>query len=124
VPPLIERAAGWVWREMAPQYNVAAVVRGLLGEAYDRLGQLDSGAGHFEALAATQRARNTWTGSGIPVSFAHQRLVVLYARMGRLEDARRHWKIFSETFTNPDPEVRHLIDEARDALAEVERRKG
>ena len=61
---------------------------------------------------------------GIAYSFAHQRLVLLYARMGRLEDARRHWKIFSETFTNPDPEVAHLVEEAREALLNAERERG
>jgi len=53
-------------------------------------------------------------------SFAHQRLVVLYARMGRLEDARRHWKSFSDTFTRPDPEMQPLVEEARAALASAE----
>jgi hypothetical protein len=56
------------------------------------------------------------TSLGIPFSFAHQRLVLLYARMGRRADAERHWKIFSATFTHPDPELRHLADEARSAL--------
>lgn len=59
---------------------------------------------------------------GLTRSFAHQRLVVLSARMGRFEDARRHREISSETFTNPDPEVRHLVDEAREALMGAERR--
>jgi hypothetical protein len=30
----------------------------------------------------------------------------------------------TQTFTNPDPEVAHLLDEARDALREAERRGG
>jgi hypothetical protein len=29
-----------------------------------------------------------------------------------------------ESFTNPDPEVAYLLDEARDALREAERRGG
>jgi hypothetical protein len=44
--------------------------------------------------------------------------------MGRLEDAQQHYQIFTETFTNPDPEVAYLLDEARDALREAERRGG
>jgi hypothetical protein len=39
--------------------------------------------------------------------------------MGRVEDATRHWKIFQEAFTNPDPEFRYLIDEAREALRQA-----
>lgn len=38
---------------------------------------------------------------GLTYSFAHQRLVVLYAKLGRVEDARREWHIFSATFTTP-----------------------
>jgi len=37
--------------------------------------------------------------------------------MGRREDAERHWREFSAAFTNPDPEVKHLLDEARAAIA-------
>ncbi len=57
---------------------------------------------------------------GLFSSFAHHRLVLLYARMGRLEDARRHWKIFEDIFTNPDPELRPMVEEARQALVQVE----
>jgi hypothetical protein len=72
----------------------------------------------------------TWQGSrgyiqlnrGLTHSFAHQRLVLLYARLGQLDEARRHWRVFSETFTTPDPELVHLVDEARAALASAERR--
>jgi len=45
---------------------------------------------------------------------------VLLARLGRLDEARRHWEIFRTTFTNPDPECAHLIDEARSALEAAE----
>ena len=53
-------------------------------------------------------------------SFAHGRLVLLYARMGRLEDARHHWQIFTESVRTPDPEIRPMIAEARAALASAE----
>ena len=92
----------------------------LLAAAYERQGHLDSSAAQLERLASWQGARPAgWR--GLTHSFAHQRLVLLYARLGRLEDARRHWKIFSETFTSPDPELQHLVDEARAALASAER---
>ena len=57
---------------------------------------------------------------GVILPFAHRRLVLLYARMGRLEDAKRHWKIFAETVRTPDPELRPLIEEARAARASAE----
>jgi len=43
--------------------------------------------------------------------------------MGRVDDARRHWKVFSETFMQPDPEVAHLVEEARAALEAAERKR-
>ena len=38
----------------------------------------------------------------------------------RVEDARRHWEIFEKTFTNPDPELVPMVEEARRALEEAE----
>ncbi len=97
-----------------------ALKRWLVAEAYEKLGRPDSAAVYFELamspignLAATSHAR-------IAYSYAHRRLVLLYARMGRPEEARRHWQIFSATFTRPDPEMLPLIEEARSALAVAE----
>ena len=109
------------WR--SPPIN--QLTRWTIADAYTHLDRPDSAIVYLEDIAnwrSYSEEENRLR--GLTHSFAHQRLVVLYARMGRLEDARRHWKIFSETFTNPDPEVRHLIDEAREALAEAERRGG
>ena len=44
--------------------------------------------------------------------------------LGRVNDARRHWEAFSRTFKNPDPELRPMIEEARQALARAERVAG
>jgi DNA-binding SARP family transcriptional activator len=99
----------------------AMPIRWLVATAYDRLGNSDS--------ASTMYEKVLWAGGsyadylvlrGIPWSFAHQRLVVLYSRMGRLSDARGHWQKFSEAFTNPDPEFRYLREEARSALRQAE----
>jgi tetratricopeptide (TPR) repeat protein len=105
--------------------RINALTRWLVAEARERVGALDSAAAMYERIA-------TWSGfsaweprqRGLAESFARQRLVVLYCRMGRLDDARRHWEILSETFTQPDPEVAHLVDEARAALEEAERKAG
>jgi tetratricopeptide (TPR) repeat protein len=89
--------------------------RWLVAEAYDHLGPPDSAAVAFERALEPPDSR--WV---IPtlmyVPYAHQRLVMIYAHMGRREDAERHWREFSATFTNPDPEVKHLLDEARAAI--------
>jgi hypothetical protein len=57
---------------------------------------------------------------GIFLPFAHRRLALLYARMGRLGDARRQWRTYVETVRTPDPELGPLIAEARVALVAAE----
>ena len=116
VPPLLAPAfaAGWAWPHMVSPFagiglDIGDLARALLGRAYERLGQPDSAVAVYEYLAAPHR-------TPLPYSFAHQRLAVLYATLGRLDDARRHYRVFTETFTGPDAEVAHLLDEARTAL--------
>ncbi len=103
--------------------NRLTQVRWLLADAHERLGRPDSAAAYLEPLSLLMETDGReWdiVARGIPYAFANQRLVLLYVRMGRLEDAQRHWKIFSESFTRPDPEVRPLLEEARAALASAE----
>ncbi|MBI1799284.1 MAG: protein kinase, partial [Candidatus Eisenbacteria bacterium] len=92
-------------------------LRWLVADAYERLGKPDSAAAYFEL--ALSPARTFWeerVAMRMASSFAHRRLVMLYAHMGRLTDAERHWQILAETFTHPDPELRDLVDDARSAL--------
>lgn len=91
-------------------------VRWFLADVFEQLGQPDSAAVLLERVASDPAP---WEMS-VLVPFAHHRLVLLYARTGRLEDAKRHWKIFSETVRTPDPEIQPLITEARSALASAE----
>ncbi len=86
--------------------------RWLVAEAWEHTGPPDSAATAFERALEPPESQ----GAVIFPPYAHQRLVMIYARMGRREDAERHWEAFSTTFTNPDPEVRHLLDEARAAI--------
>jgi tetratricopeptide (TPR) repeat protein len=96
-------------------------LRWLVANAYENLGRPDSAAAYFEiVLSPVGRVDQEYLSRGIAFPFAHQRLVLLYARMGRLEDAKRHWEIFSGTFTRPDPELAPLLAEARAALAGAE----
>jgi tetratricopeptide (TPR) repeat protein len=93
-------------------------VRWFLADAFEQLGQPDSAAAILERVTSDPAP---WEpGRGIRLAFAHRRLVLLYARMGRLEDARRHWQVFAETVRTPDPELEPLIEEARAALASAE----
>ena len=91
----------------------------LVAEAYEHLGRPDSSAAFFERVLSPASMVQSPTTAGLSVasSFARQRLILLYARMGRTDEVRRHWEIFRDTFTRPDAEVRHLVDEARAALA-------
>jgi len=86
--------------------------RWLVAEAYEHLGPPDSAAVAFERVLEPPESQ----GIAFSPPYAHQRLVMIYARMGRREDAERHWREFSAAFTNPDPEVKHLLDEARAAI--------
>jgi hypothetical protein len=96
----------WTWRRIG-----TPPVRWLVAEAYDRLGPPDSAAVAFERVLEPPESR----GGGY-VPYAHQRLVMIYAGMGRGDDAERHWHAFSAVFTNPDPDVKHLLDDARAAI--------
>ncbi len=115
VRPLADvRKSGLPWFSQPAQW--------LLAVAYERLGQLDSAAAQLELLATWQGSRGAFGKKrGLTHSFAHQRLVLLYASLGRPADAWRHWQVFTTTFTDPDPEMQHFVDEARAALAGVER---
>jgi tetratricopeptide (TPR) repeat protein len=95
--------------------------RWLVATAYESKEQPDSAAFYYEsALSHYRLFPDAVMLRGLGCSFARQRLVLVYASMGRLDDARKHWEIFSEAFTRPDPEVIHLVEEARAALASAE----
>jgi tetratricopeptide (TPR) repeat protein len=103
------------------QVQSASLIRWLVAEAYDQLDRPDSAAAYFErAIAPPPEGGTNFAQVRMASSFAHRRLVLLYARMGRREEARRHWEIFHATFTHPDPEMRPLVEEARKAVASVE----
>ena len=109
-------ATGYVLIQSPP------MLRWLVAEAYERLDRPDSAAAYFErAIASPPVGGSNLNDSRMAFSFGHRRLVLLYARMGRLPEARRHWEVFSSTFTRPDAEMLPLVEEARAALASAER---
>ena len=102
-----------------------SVFRWFLADAFEKLGQPDSAAAYLERVTSDRApAAEEFNLRGIILPFAHRRLVLLYARMGRVEDAKRHWRIFTETVRTPDPKIQPLIAEARAALAGAERLAG
>jgi hypothetical protein len=99
-----------------------SAIRWFLADDFEKLGRPDSAAWYLEKCVADPASTMQESHiRGIVWPFAQRRLVLLYARMGRIEDARRHWKTFHETFTRPDPALQPMIEEARRALAEAER---
>jgi len=107
----------------SPRVNQAS--RWLVAEAEEHLGDLAASATRFPRIADWTGVRPAeMTMRGLTESFARHRAILLYARLGRLEDARRHGEIFRTTVNNPDPEYTHLIDEAREALEDAERQAG
>jgi len=96
-------------------------MRWLVAEGYEHLGKPDSAACYFQL--ALSPARTYWEERlwiRMASSLVNLRLVRLYARMGRVEDAKRHWQAFTETARAPDPEIQPRIAEARAALASAE----
>jgi tetratricopeptide (TPR) repeat protein len=102
-------------------FEAAPLVRWLAAEAYEHLDRPDSAAAYFERAIAPPPVGGSDLSMGrLAFSPGHCRLVLLYARMGRLEEAGRHWEILSESCTRPDPEMKLQIEEARAALANAE----
>ncbi|HET9327885.1 MAG TPA: protein kinase [Candidatus Eisenbacteria bacterium] len=98
-----------------------SAIRWLLADAFEQLGRPDSAAACLERITSDPAPfLHDYYLRGVIIPLAHRRLVLLYARMGRIDDARRHWQLFSETVRTPDPEVESLIAEARDALRNAE----
>ena len=52
--------------------------------------------------------------------FVRRRLAETAIRSGRMEEARRQWRILSESCVRPDDEARRLLDETRMALQAAE----
>jgi hypothetical protein len=79
--------------------------------------RFDDGGPATRAVVCARRALAS-------LSFAEFRLGKLSTQMGDYKRARRHYGIFLDTFTRPDPEYQWMVTEARQALARVERRGG
>jgi serine/threonine-protein kinase len=117
----LARPVATAHRNPAGSIIAKPAARWLVANAYESMGRADSAAYYYELALSPLRVRPRGIMlRGLSYSFIHQRLVLLYASMGRLEDARRHWEILSEIFTRPDPEVKYLVDEAREALTSAE----
>jgi tetratricopeptide (TPR) repeat protein len=97
------------------------VMRWLAAEAYERLGQPQLAAEHFEPIALLQPAAGAlgFYQFGWGYSFAHFRLGKLYEQLGEPDRAAEHWRTFLDAFTNPDPEFEWMVEETRKGLESV-----
>ena len=95
-----------------------SAARWLLADAFEELGERDSAAAWFEAITSDPApVFEELAVRGIVSPFAHRRLVLLYSQMGRLEDARRHWRQFTAAVRTPDVELEPLVAETQAVLA-------
>jgi len=85
--------------------------RCLLADAFERLGAPDSAAAYLERMTTDAYAGAYWGGMTQPL--AHRRLILLYARMGRVADAERHLAVLERWWDRPDDISRRMLDEAR-----------
>ena len=93
--------------------------RWLMAEAFERRGNLDSAEAYFGLAASTAGRMDPveQTVVGLATSFAHRRLALLYERAGKRQLARHQWEMFVRAFTDPDPEFKPMLDEAKRALS-------
>jgi len=96
----------------------------LLGVALAQLRDLPSAVAQFERVQSGERCWTWWDWLRRPIyrPYALQKLVLLYSRMGREDDARRCWEALRTTMTDPDPELQPMLEEARASLEELQRR--
>jgi len=90
----------------------------LQAEAHAGLGNLQAAARHLETILERPRfRRDNWMLQGFIHPAARFKLAGLQARMGEVPAAREHYRIFLDTFTDPEPEFRWMVEEARQASA-------
>ena len=111
-------AASWPAEGDAQSPMGVSAVRWTLADAYERSGLRDSAAMWLERITSDPAPvfRDSYY-RGVAQSAAHHRLVLLYARMGRLADAERHLVVLERWWDRPDDIARRMLDEARAAVA-------
>jgi hypothetical protein len=76
---------------------------------------------YWRTLAAGQGSGSEETIlRGLSNSFAHRRAALAYGQIGEREMAAEHWRVFLQDFSDPDPDYRWMVEEARIALAGLE----
>jgi len=90
--------------------------RWVLADAFERSGRADSAAFYLERSFTAEDIRFLPAFAAGVQPYAHQRLALLYARLGRAAEAERHLEAAEKAWDRPDPEVRLMLEEARGAV--------
>jgi hypothetical protein len=117
VIPLLEPVASLATEGEAGYAVGLSAVRWTLADAYEGCGQRDSAVVWLERITSDPGPLNRDAYyRGAVVSVAHQRLVLIYARMGRAADAERHLAILERWWDRPDDVTRPMLEAARAAV--------
>ena len=96
----------------------AYVIWWLLADAYVQVGQPESAISYLDSILVRPRTRvEDWTLQGFIHPAARFKLAGLYAEVGDSAGAREQYRIFLDTFTDPDPDFEWMVEEAREGLA-------
>jgi serine/threonine protein kinase/tetratricopeptide (TPR) repeat protein len=103
-----------VW-EMRPYMRILAA------RAFEGIGEPDSAATYYELALLPDGLRMTeYACAALGGVFVRNHLARLYAKMGRLDDARRHMTVLDAQVMKPDPDIAKMLSETRAALASAE----
>jgi hypothetical protein len=98
----------------------AYLVWWMLAEAHQKSGQTARAIPYLELILRRPTfGVQDWSLQGFIHPAARFKLAGLYANVGNPEKAREHYRIFLDTFTDPDPDFRWMVEGARDGC-EVE----
>jgi hypothetical protein len=97
------------------------LIRWILAEAREQSGDPHTAAHDLEAILERPRHRvQDWMLSGFVRPAAQFKLAGLCDDMGDAERARTFYLSFLSTFSDPDPELKWMVDQARRRLAELD----
>ena len=89
----------------------------MLAEAHQRSGHTALAIPYLELLLRRPTfGLQDWSLQGFIHPAARYKLAGLYGDVGNPEKAREHYRIFLATFTDPDPDLRWMVEEAGRAL--------
>jgi len=97
-----------------PWFVGRPAIRWLVAQAHERAGRTEDATRAYELVLDPRRQHHdVWTWRPLLGPFAHQRLAVLYAKSGHVDDAKRHLEALEKAWEAPDPSLKPLLDAAR-----------